>query len=163
LAGAEVLAVDLNPTKAAPARAAGAAQFLLVERSAEPASLIAAMREAFAPIDVAIECSGAPVAVEAAIHAVKRGGRVVLIGMTAPGASVRLNLDAMLGGREIVSTMNGGARPERDYPALIRLAETGQIDLAAQVSRVWPLGEFEAAIAALRKGEVTRAVLDHTR
>jgi len=161
LAGADVLAVDLNPAKQAVARQFGADRFILATRAQSPHELAQAMRDAAAPIDAVIECSGAPTAVEAAIAAVKRGGRVVLIGMTLPGASVPLSLDAMLGGREIVSVMNGGARPAEDYPQLIALARSRQIDVAAQITKVWPLGEVEDAIRALRAGEVTRAVLDH--
>jgi S-(hydroxymethyl)glutathione dehydrogenase/alcohol dehydrogenase len=162
LAGAEVLGVDINPHKEAAARIAGAAQFLVCSAGMDGAAMAEAMRRAFAPIDVAIECSGAPVASDAAIAAVKRGGRVVLIGQSKPGARVTLSLDDVTMGREIIGQLNGGAKPERDYPELIALARSGQIDLAAQVTRVWPLGEFERAIAALQAGEVTRAVLDHT-
>ena len=32
----------------------------------------------------------------------------------------------------------------------------------SQVTQVWPLAEFETAMAALRSGKVVRAVLDHT-
>jgi S-(hydroxymethyl)glutathione dehydrogenase/alcohol dehydrogenase len=161
LAGADVLAVDLNPGKESVARSFGADRFLLSDRNWDADGMAQAMREAASPIDIAIECSGAPAAVEAAISAVKRGGRVILIGMTRPGASVTLPLDQLLGGREIVSIMNGGAQPERDYPHLIALAREKRIDIAAQITRIWPLAEFEEAIRALRAGEVTRAVLDH--
>jgi S-(hydroxymethyl)glutathione dehydrogenase/alcohol dehydrogenase len=162
LAGAEVMAVDLNGRKEAAARQAGASQFLLSTRDIDAETLARMMREAFAPIDVAIECSGAPIAVEAAVGAVKRGGRVVLIGQTRPGARASFGLDDLTMGREILGRLNGGARPERDYSELIALAQAGRIDLASQVTHVWPLAEFEQAIAALEAGEVTRAVLDHT-
>jgi S-(hydroxymethyl)glutathione dehydrogenase/alcohol dehydrogenase len=163
LAGAEVLAVDINPAKEDVARKAGATHFLLSNRGMDAATLSAAMRNAFEPIDIAVECSGAPVATEAAIHAVKRGGRTVLVGMTRPGAVAQFSLDAVLSGREIIAELGGGAEPSRDFPELIRLAESGQIDVGAQVTQIWPLAEFENAITALRAGTVTRAVLDHTR
>jgi len=162
LAGAQVLAVDVNPAKAAVARRMGAADFLLAARDAGPEQLAAEIQARLAPIDLAVECSGAPAAVEAAVQAVKRGGRIVLVGMSRPGASVRLSLDALLAGREIVSVMNGGARPQEDFPELIALAREGVLDVAAQITRVWPLREIDEAIEALRAGEVTRAVLDHT-
>ena len=162
LVGATVIAADILPSKEAVARRFGASAFHRVDRGMDGFALAEALRSAFGPVDIAIECSGAPAAVEAAIHATKRGGRAVLIGMTSQGAQVRLSLDAVLGGREIVSHMNGGARPDRDYPELIQLARSGRIDVASQVTRVWPLEEFEEAIAALRAGSVTRAVLDHS-
>jgi S-(hydroxymethyl)glutathione dehydrogenase / alcohol dehydrogenase len=162
LAAAEVLAVDINPDKELAARIAGATQFFTCPRDMDVAAIADSMRREFAPIDLAIECSGAPIAAEAAVAAVKRGGRVVLIGQSRPGARVSFSLDDVTMGREIVAQLNGGARPERDYPELIELARSRQIDLAAQVTRVWPLAEFEQAIAALEAGQVTRAVLDHT-
>ena len=162
LAGAEVLAVDINPRKEEAARLAGARQFLVCPRDADGATTAEAMRQAFAPIDVAIECSGVSAAADAAIAAVKRGGRVVLIGQGKPGCRISVSLDDVTMGREIIGQLNGGAKPERDYPKLIALARSGQIDLAAQVTHVWPVTEFEKAITALRAGEVTRAVLDHT-
>ncbi len=162
LAGASVLAIDINPAKATAARRFGAQDFLCVGRETSGEALAEELSRAFAPIDLAIECSGAPSAVEAAIHGVKRGGRIVLVGLSAPGAEARLRLDSVLGGREIITVLNGGAQPARDYPELIRLAREGGLDIASQITRVWPAAEIEDAIAALRAGEVTRAVLDHT-
>ena len=160
-AGAEVIAVDINPAKAVVAAAFGADGFLQVPVGASSQALAELLRGR-GPIDVAVECSGAPSAVEAAIHGVKRGGRVVLIGMARPGASASFSLDAVTSGREIIAVMNGGASPEQDYPELIRLIQDKQLDVAAQVTRIWPITEIEQAIAALRAGKVTRAVLDHT-
>lgn len=162
LAGAEVLAVDLNPAKEQVARDAGATLFFCATRARDADALAAGLRDAFAPIDVAIECSGAAVAAEASILATKRGGRVVLIGQSAAGARASFDLNGVTMGKEIVATLNGGARPAVDYPKLIALAQAQRIDLARQVTRVWPLAEFEAAIEALHSGAVTRAVLDHT-
>ena len=162
LAGAQVMAVDLNPDKEAAAREAGAEHFLATRQDLDREALVEAMRSAFAPIDTVIECSGAPVAAEAAVGAAKRGGRVVLIGQTKPGANMTVSLDAVTFGREIVGQLNGGARPELHYPELIEHARARRIDLSAQVTKVWPMAEFEDAIAALKAGQVTRAVLDLT-
>ncbi|SFR91681.1 alcohol dehydrogenase catalytic domain-containing protein [Sphingomonas jatrophae] len=162
LAGAEVLAVDLNLAKEQAARDAGATDFLLATRAMDAEGLATALRDAFDPIDVAIECSGAGVAAEASILATKRGGRVVLIGQSGAGARASFDLNGLTMGKEIVARLNGGARPAEDYPTLIALAQDRRIDLGRQVTQVWPLAEFEAAIAALHSGAVTRAVLDHT-
>lgn len=163
LARAEVLAIDANPAKEAIARHFGAITFHAVAPGEDGAAIATAIAERFGRVDVAIECSGAVAAVEAAIRCPKLGGRTVLIGMGAPGGEARLPLDQVLLGREIVATMNGGAIPARDYPDYIEAARSGALDVAAQVSGVWPLGEIDQAIAALRAGEVTRAILDHER
>jgi S-(hydroxymethyl)glutathione dehydrogenase/alcohol dehydrogenase len=162
LAGAQVLAVDLNATKEQVAIDAGASQFLVTARGMSAEAFATALQDAFAPIDVAIECSGAAIAAEAAIMSTKRGGRVVLIGQSGAGARASFDLNGVTMGKEIVAALNGGARPQQDYPELIALAQCRKIDLAAQVTQVWPLAQFEDAIAALHSGRVTRAVLDHT-
>jgi S-(hydroxymethyl)glutathione dehydrogenase/alcohol dehydrogenase len=160
--GARVIAVDANPAKEAAARLFGAAEFVLAAPGIESSTVAAIMRQAHGPIDVALECSGAMSAIEAALNCVKRGGRTVLIGMARPGAAVSLSLDRFVTGGEIVATMNGGAVPESDYPELIAQALDGRLNLADQISGVWPLERIREAIDALDAGEVTRAVVDMT-
>jgi S-(hydroxymethyl)glutathione dehydrogenase/alcohol dehydrogenase len=160
LRGAEVTAIDVNQGREAAARHFGASRFAMPSPGESGPALAARLAQDHGPFDVALECSGAIPAVEAAIGCVKRGGRAVLVGMGASGGEARLPLDQVLLGREIVAVMNGGARPERDYPAYIAAAQQGSLDLAAQVSGVWPLAAINDAIAALKAGEVTRAVVD---
>jgi S-(hydroxymethyl)glutathione dehydrogenase / alcohol dehydrogenase len=162
LAGARVLAVDINPAKEAVARRFGAEQFLCASRDWDGPSLTEALQREMAPIDVAIECSGAVSAVQATIHAVKRGGRAVLVGMSLPGKTVELSVDALVYGRAVVAELSGGARPPEDMPLLIEYVRDGRLDVASQVTRVWPLAQANQAIDALRRGEVVRAMLDHT-
>lgn len=163
LAGAQVLAVDINPAKEATARHFGAEAFLLASRDMDGQALAQAIQAAYAPVDVAIECSGAPAAIEGAIHCVKRGGRTVLVGMSSPGASVRLDVDTMVFGRTVLAELGAGIQPSVDTPRLIEYARDGRLDVGAQITRVWPLDQYQEAIDAVRAGKVTRALLDHTR
>jgi S-(hydroxymethyl)glutathione dehydrogenase/alcohol dehydrogenase len=64
--------------------------------------------------------------------------------------------------RRIVGSLNGTTDVRRDFPVIVEHARRGELDLAAQVSHVWPLAEIDDAIAAVRAGTVVRAVLDHT-
>jgi S-(hydroxymethyl)glutathione dehydrogenase/alcohol dehydrogenase len=160
--GARVIAVDANPAKEAAARLFGAAEFMLAAPGIGSRAAAAFLKQAHGPIDVALECSGAVSAIETAMGCVKRGGRTVLIGMARPGAEVSLSLASFVTGGEIAATMNGGAVPESDYPELIAQALDGRLNLADQISGLWPLERIHEAIAALKAGEVTRAVLDMT-
>ena len=47
-------------------------------------------------------------------------------------------------------------------PVLIDYVREGRLDVASQVTKVWPLAQANEAIEALRRGEVVRAMLDHT-
>lgn len=159
--GAQVIAVDSNPGKEAVARQFGATRFVLADRAQDSIAAATALAQAHGPIDLVIECSGAEGAVDMALRCIKRGGRVVLIGMSRPGSTASLPLDSFVLGGELIATMNGGALPERDYPDLIAQARDGRLNLADQVSGVWPIGKINDAIAALKAGEVTRALVDH--
>jgi len=160
---ARVIAVDVNADKEAPARKFGAHDFILLPRGLDSdgiAKHVAGVAGAAA--DVVIECSGAPAAVEASVRMPKRSGTCVLVGQPAPQTMASFNVLGFTMGRKIVSELNGGTNPRRDFPALIELARKGQIDIESQVTKIWPLAEFETAFDALRSGKVLRAVLDHT-
>ena len=159
--GAHVVAVDANPAKEAVARQFGAAAFVLADPAQDSAAAAALLAREHGPIDVVVECSGAVGAIDTALRCTKRGGRVVLIGMSRPGSVASLPLDSFVMGGEVIATMNGGALPHRDYPLLIEQARDGRLNLADQVSGIWPLDRINEAIAALKAGEVTRAVVDH--
>jgi S-(hydroxymethyl)glutathione dehydrogenase/alcohol dehydrogenase len=161
--GANVVAVDSNPAKEAIARQFGATGFLRADQEQDSITAAAQLAQAHGPIDIAVECSGAVGAIDTALRCIKRGGRVVLIGMSRPGSQAALPLDRFVTGGEVIATMNGGALPHRDYPDLIAQARDGRLNLADQVSGIWPIDRIGEAIAALKAGEVTRALLDHER
>jgi len=159
--GAHVIAVDANPAKEEVARQFGAESFVLADPAQDSAAAAEALARDHGPIDVVVECSGAVGAINTALRCTKRGGRVVLIGMSRHGAEAALPLTSFVLGGEVIATMNGGAVPDRDYPELIAQARDGRLNLADQVSGVWPLDRINEAIAALKAGEVTRAVINH--
>lgn len=161
LTGASILAVDINPAKEGVARRSGAEHFLCVSRDMDGAALADMIKREFAPVDVAIECSGALSAIQGAIHAVKRNGRAVLVGMPLPGASIELSVDALVYGRSVVAELGAGIRQD-DFPMLVNYVREGKLEVASQVSKVWPLAEVAEAIEAVRRGQVVRAMLDHT-
>lgn len=158
-----IIAADVNPAKKAVARQFGASHFVEVPRRATAEQLAELLQEqAEGPIDVVIECSGSATAIEAGIRAAKQGGICVLIGFGGKGAQASFPIREVVRGREIVATMNGGAVPHEDYPALVALARSNRLDIAAQVSGIWSLDGINEAIAAVRAGQVTRAVIDFT-
>jgi S-(hydroxymethyl)glutathione dehydrogenase/alcohol dehydrogenase len=158
-----VVAVDVNSGKAEAAGHFGADEFVVAPRIATAEELVALARGAAgAPVDAAIECSGAAVAIEAAVEVVGRGGTTALVGIPPPGLRGSFDVNALLRNRRIVGSLNGSVEVHRDFPAIVEHVRRGALDLAAQVSAVWPLEAIDDAIAAVRDGRVVRAVLDHT-
>jgi S-(hydroxymethyl)glutathione dehydrogenase/alcohol dehydrogenase len=160
---ARVVAVDVNPDKADAAGHFGADEFVVAPRVATAEELVALARGAAgAPVDAAIECSGARVAIGAAIEVVGRGGVTALVGIPPPGARASFDVNALLRNRRIIGSLNGTVDVHRDFPVIVEHVRHDALDLAAQVSAVWPLAGIDDAIAAVRDGRVVRAVLDHT-
>jgi S-(hydroxymethyl)glutathione dehydrogenase/alcohol dehydrogenase len=160
---ARVVAVDVNPDKATAAVHFGADEFVVAPRTATVEELVALVRGAAgAAVDAAIECSGAPVAIDAAIEVTGRGGTTALVGIPKPGTRGSFDVNALLRNRRIVGSLNGTVDVHRDFPVILEHVRRGALDLHAQVSAVWPLAAIDDAIAAVRDGEVVRAVLDHT-
>ena len=157
-----VIAVDVAESREAIARAFGATDFARVARGAGAAEIARAIRSA-APggVDAAIECSGALPAVDAAIAALAPGGRAALVGIPPQGSRASFDVAALMWGRRIVGSLNGAMNPQRDLAEIVEHVRAGRLELSAQVTRCWPLAEVESAVAALRSGEVVRAVLLH--
>jgi S-(hydroxymethyl)glutathione dehydrogenase/alcohol dehydrogenase len=161
IAGASrIIAVDLDPRKLATASAYGATDTAQVERGDSREDVARKIQAVSARVDVVIECSGATTAIEAAMILPYVGGRAVLIGLPPPDAHVCFHAMSFIPGKTFVSGYNGGTNAGPSFQRLVDEVRAGEIEVASQITRIWPLEEVEEAIAALRRGEVTRAVLD---
>jgi L-iditol 2-dehydrogenase len=86
--------------------------------------------------DVAVEAVGNAAALGTAIDAVRRGGRVALVGNLAP--EVTFPLQSVVT-REL--TLFGSCASAGEYPRAIQLLARGQIDVTPLLSAVAPLSE----------------------
>ena len=88
LDAARVVAVDVNPEKADAARHFGADEIVIAPHSTTAEELVALVRAvADAPVDAAVECSGATVAIAAALAVTGAGGTTALVGIPSRGAT----------------------------------------------------------------------------
>jgi threonine dehydrogenase-like Zn-dependent dehydrogenase len=142
-----LIAVDVDPAKLALASGLGADE--VIDASNQDVS--AAIREATGGdgADVVMEASGVPANPSNAIHAAKRGGRVVIVGLIAEPPPVDL-FDAALREVELATTVAHIC--DTNLPeSLAVLAQTG---VAAQVlDRVIPLERIvDDGLAPLAEG-----------
>jgi L-iditol 2-dehydrogenase len=130
----EVMAVDIDPGRLELARKLGAAHTV---NSAE-ADAVRRIQELTSGegVDVAAEVVGNAPALNTAIAAVRRGGRVALVGNLA--AEVPFPLQAVVT-REL--TLLGSCSSAGEYKRAIELVASGQINVAPLVSAVAPLAE----------------------
>jgi len=132
--GATYVAVtDVNPRRLEFARELGASEVVNVREMS--------LADAVIEPDVLLECSGNPAATGAAIRAVRRAGRVVLVGMG--GEEIPLPL-AHVQARELEVT--GTFRYASTWPPAIALAASGRVDLDALVTGHYGLADVEQAL-----------------
>lgn len=152
LAGARVIAIDIDPKKLALARDFGAE----LTYDAKDPDLVKALKRATAGgPDLAIEAIGKPEVQEQALSVIRTGGRLVLLGFAAKPMSVQ-------GGRvtfrelEIIGTL--GCR-NVDFPVVIDLVRRGKLAITPLVSHRHRLEEVNAGFDALRAGTGIRHVV----
>lgn len=154
LAGAvEVVATDIEDAALAVARDAMGAHTVI--NVAGGGDALARYAEDGGYFDVALEASGAPAALQSLFNIVKRGGRIVQVGMLPPGkAEIPVN---MLQSREI--DFVGAFRAHDEFALAVELIVSGTIDVSAILSRTYPL---EQAVEAFEQaGDRSKVVKIH--
>jgi L-idonate 5-dehydrogenase len=139
---AEVLVSDLTEHSLRVARAAGATATLRADNPDDWADLH--------PVDVAVECSGAPAGLRSAVTAVRRGGRVVLLGLLPPG-------EVPFAGNLVVTrelTLAGAFRFEDEIDEAIVLLDAG-LPVDEVITAIFPLARAHDAF--MLAGDRTRA------
>jgi S-(hydroxymethyl)glutathione dehydrogenase/alcohol dehydrogenase len=113
-----------------------------------------------AGVDHGIEVVGKPATIRAAYDATRRGGRVTLVG--AAGFTEEATFPAlslMTDGKTIQGSVYGESDPARDIPVLAELAQRGQLDLEALVTRRIGIDDVEAAFTDMSAGRGARSVV----
>ncbi|WP_127125248.1 S-(hydroxymethyl)mycothiol dehydrogenase [Georgenia sp. SYP-B2076] len=159
LAGATtVIAVDIEDRKLEWARQFGATH-TVNSRTTDPVEAIREITGGFGA-DVVIEAAGRADTYEQAFYARDLAGRVVLVGVPAPGTEITLPLDEVFGrGGALKSAWYGDCLPSRDFPALIDLYLQGRLNLGGFVSETIGLGDVNEAFGKMLRGDVLRSVV----
>jgi len=112
-------------------------------------------------VDYAFEASGRGSLIQTCVNATRNGGTTVCLG--APPLDENLDLGPasifLIAGKRVVGSVLGDSNALREFPRLIRLWQTGQLDLEGLVTARRPLGEINQALADLRAGRGVRTVL----
>ena len=153
VAGATVIAVDLNDTRLELAKRLGA-------------------RHAFNPgttdrldkqvrkltgggVDVAFEVVGNPKTIDIAFNLIRKGGRLVVIGFSQDPVPINAG-KLMFYELELAGSLGCGAG---EYPEIVALVESGRIMLDPIVSGTFPLDRINDGFDRLRRGEGVRWVV----
>jgi L-iditol 2-dehydrogenase len=149
----EVVVSDVVPEKLAFAEERGADLAIDVSEN----DLAAAVDDATdgRGVDVVVEASGAPPAVQGAFDAVRRGGSVVLVGL-APDADVPLDTNEIIDNELDVF---GSFRYRNTYPAALDLLADGAVDVEGIVDFEATLGEVDSAFQRAQAPETVKGMV----
>jgi S-(hydroxymethyl)glutathione dehydrogenase/alcohol dehydrogenase len=153
-----VIAIDPNPTRRALAPLYGATH--AIDPVATDA-LAEIKRIVPQGVDLAVESSGVPAAMEMAINATRQqGGRAVVIGNARQGAMLTLNPSVFNQGKSLMGTWGGDSIPDRDYGRYARLLGAGRFPVRKLLSKPYALEQADQALQDLASGKIGRPLID---
>ncbi len=86
----------------------------------------------------------------------RRGGKVALLGLTG-GKTVPISPDALT--LDEIDVLGVRSSPNA-YPAMIRLMETGAVDVSPLLDHVYPMERVTDALAALETRQAIRPIIE---
>ncbi len=153
VAGARVIAVDVNDQRLETARRLGAVETVNPKAVQRVDKRVRELTGGGA--DVAFEAIGSPGTIQLAYGLLKRGGRLCVIGYSAEEVALSA-ARLMYFELEIVGSLGCGAG---EYPEILGLVEAGRLRLDAIVSGTIPLERINEGLDRLRRGEGIRWVI----
>ena len=110
--------------------------------------------------DYVFVAAGSRAAIEQSVQLTRRGGMVVLVGMTAEGVKAEFEtLDLANDAIHLVGSKMGSTRLRSDIPALVEHYRSGRLKLDELISNRFPLEGINEAIAEVKTGAVLRNVI----
>jgi L-iditol 2-dehydrogenase len=155
VAGAtQVFATEKLPHRIEAARALGATAVFWASDGQEADDVLVATGGR--GVDVAFEVAGENEAVEAAIAATRRGGRVILVGIPPDD---RTSFAASVARRRGL-TIKLSRRMKHVYPRAIRLVESGLVDVRSLVTHLFPLDKAEEAFTLAQRRAGIKVIIE---
>ena len=159
IAGARrIVAVDMIEAKLEDAKAFGATHGILAtsERPWRTSSNALGGKGA----DAVIVTVGAIPAYEQAPKYLRRGGRVVMVGMLHSGAMANYEPVVLAAvGQSMIGSKMGDVVIQRDIPWIVDLYEQGRLQLDSLISGRWNLDQINDAIMDTKSGTARRNVI----
>jgi len=156
LGARKVMMVDVNDARLEFAKKLGVDLTFNPPRTNDPKvagqALVAALGE---EADICIECSGAKGTVDAAIHACRPGGTVMMVGFGDMAFHAHIGMAAV---REI--DILGAFANVNNYPECIKLVSSGAVDVKSAISHRLTLDNVKDGMDLIRKGQSIKVVID---
>jgi aryl-alcohol dehydrogenase len=151
-----VIAIDLSPSRLAVARELGATD-TIDARNGDAEEQLSALTGGRG-VDHALETTGNPQVLEAAIRGLGIGGACAVIGAPPLGTTASFDVQGILPGKRIVGVTLGDGDPQTLLPLLVELHGRGRLPLE-RIIRHYPLAEIDAAANDMHSGVTIKPVI----
>ena len=156
---ARILAIDVADKKLEAAKLFGATDTLNVSGISESCDEVRAMTAGLG-VDYAFEAIGSPDVMRQAFLSVRRGGKVVVVGVAGFGVDVSLPACLFsLEERSIIGSLYGSANMARDVPRLLSLYQQGRLKLDPLITERLTLDQINDGFDSMASGRTLRSVI----
>ncbi|MCX6130790.1 MAG: S-(hydroxymethyl)glutathione dehydrogenase/class III alcohol dehydrogenase, partial [Proteobacteria bacterium] len=154
---AQIIAIDINPDKAAIAKKFGATHFLNpTEIKGSLVDTIIAMTDG--GVDYSFECVGNVKLMRQALEACHKGwGQSIIIGVAGAGEEISTRPFQLVTGRVWKGSAFGGVKGRTELPGYVDRYMAGEINLDDLISFTMPIENINAAFDAMREGRSIRS------
>jgi S-(hydroxymethyl)glutathione dehydrogenase/alcohol dehydrogenase len=165
LAGCEqIIAIDRRPAPLALARVFGATDVIQLasDAMAATADMVQEVRALTKGrgSDFVFDTVGTPGTLTSALHAVRKGGSIVLTGLSRIDAVGLVDMfPFVMQEKRLIGSVYGSGQPTEDILRLVEWYRQGKLKLRELVSRTYSLGQINEALAALAGSEGARGVV----
>jgi Zn-dependent alcohol dehydrogenase len=90
----------------------------------------------------------------------RKRGLTVWVGHAPLNTPVTIDARALMQEKMVMGSLYGSARPQIEFPRLLKLYQEGKLMLDELITKEYPLSGANEAFAALGRGEVARSVLN---
>jgi 2-desacetyl-2-hydroxyethyl bacteriochlorophyllide A dehydrogenase len=151
--GAKVIGIGRKRWKLDRAKELGASEVISIDEVERVDQAV--RRLTGGGVDISIDVTGVPVMIEAAFKSTRAGGKVVVVGFSFH--RIQLDINRLMWLELTVR----GCRTNRpvDLPKVIKLVESGVIDLSKVISHRFKLEEINQAYQMLDRGELIRGII----
>jgi len=110
--------------------------------------------------DYSFEVFGSSETVQTAYNSVKKGGTVIVVGLTPLGDDPTIDANRMTR-QEITlrGSYYGSVRPALDMPTMVNLYKAGKIDIDNLITRTYKLDDINKAYQDMENGQIGRGVI----
>lgn len=154
---ARIIAIDSNDARLELARVLGATD--LVDNGEVDALESVRTMTSGRGAEFVFEAAGNGEAMALALECTRPGGQLVILGKIPVDERIAFRFGALMNEKRIVRSSYGGARPSRDFPALVAAYLEGSLRLDELIGMRLPLASINEGFDAMRSGRPGRNVV----